>query len=484
MKFLANKAEHALEDDYRMALTTAHLEKDFNKVHAHTVQILYAERARVQRVEQLLLHIENENLQLQLNQAGLELIQAKKAESDTRIELDRAIRELDLLKDVARASSREIDNLRHELASLSAIAADTQELQAENVRLTKEVVSIRSEVEQLRSQNTSANAHLTEKQAITRQLNAIEVQLENEKRAHECALAKQIQQKEEVAALTSKLEVARQELELARRHGEDNTRHKDSTSPVSSKNRGTTKNVVALKDRHLESTPVQQQEDWGASTTIKVPTERAAESHSQKLTSRLHSGLTIATPGAVRSQAQQKPLSTLPGDKSSFSITPFLNRTTELDNSSTSSDDELNKAINAGKDKHDADTTTFSKQLKSPTVKQPNKPEKLAPGKAAVGGDTRNRYKQMKFDSPNGDGSDQASLSRAVGQKQAPSKKRKLGLQRDRSLFDEDGNDNTLEDVRKPGRQPVGAGQTGLAGNRVFSGPVGFSPLKRDRKRF
>jgi 21S rRNA (uridine2791-2'-O)-methyltransferase len=95
-----------------MALTTAHLEKEFYHVHAHTVQILDTERARVQRMEQLLLRIENDNLQLQLNQAGLDLIQAKEAESDIRLELDRAIREFDLLKDVAQASSREIDNLR------------------------------------------------------------------------------------------------------------------------------------------------------------------------------------------------------------------------------------------------------------------------------------------------------------------------------------------------------------------------------------
>ncbi|KAL5040898.1 hypothetical protein BDW71DRAFT_192863 [Aspergillus fruticulosus] len=484
MKLLANEPEHTLEDNHRMALTTAHLEKEFNHIHAHTVQILDAERARVQRMEQLLLRIENENLQLQLNQAGLELIQAKETEYDFRLKLDCAIRELDLLKDVAQASSREIDNLRHELFSLSVIASGTQKLQAEKVRLTKEVSSIRSEVEELRSQNTSANASLAEKQAIARQLNTIEMQLENEKRAHERALAKQSQQKEEIAELTSQLEVVRRELELARRHVQDNTRLKDSNSPVSGKNRGTKKDVVTLKDRHLENTPVQQQEDWGTTTTMKVPTERAAGSHPRKTTSRLHSELTIATPGAVCAQAQQKPFSTLPGDKSSFSITPFLNRSTELCGSSTSSDDELNEASNAGKDGHGADTTTFSKQLKSPVAKQPNKSAKQAPGKAVVNGDTLNRQKQPMVDSPEGDGSNQASLSWPVGTKQAPSKKRKLGLQRDRILFDEDEDDNTLQDVKKPGRKLVGTGPTGLAGNRVFTGPVGFSPLKRDRKRF
>ncbi|KAL6235414.1 hypothetical protein BDW75DRAFT_250934 [Aspergillus navahoensis] len=462
-----------------MALTTADLEKEFNHVHAHMVRILDAERARVQCMEQLLLRIENENLQLQVNQAGLELIQAKEAEYDTRLELNRAVRELDLLRDVAQASSHEIDNLRHELASLSAIASDTQKLQAEKARLAKEVLSIQSEVEELRSQNTSANASLAEKQAIARQLNTIEVQLENEKRAHERALAKQSQQKEEVAALTSQLERTRRELELVRRHGQDNTRQKDSTSPVSGKNRDINKKVVALKDDHLANTPVQQQEDWGTTTTTKVPTERAAGSHLQTLTSRLHSELSIATPGAVRAQVQQKPFSTLPGDKSSFSITPFLNRTTELDDSPTSSDDELNESSNVNKDGHGANTTTFSKQWKSPVAKQPNKPAKQAPVKAAVNGDTRGRQKQTIVDSSDGYGSNQASLSRPFGQKQAPLKKRKLGLQRDRSVFDEDEDDNTLQDVRKPGRKCVG--QTGLAGNRVFTGPMGIKQVLHKR---
>ncbi|KAL4737396.1 hypothetical protein BDV11DRAFT_191859 [Aspergillus similis] len=484
MKLLANDLEHTLEDDYRMALTTANFEKEFYHVHAHTVHILDTERARVQRIEQLLLRIEYENLQLQLNQAGLDLIQAKEAESDIRLELYCAVRELDLLQDVAQASSREIDNLRHELASLSAIASDTQKLQAEKVRLTKEVSSIRSQVDELRSQNTSANALLVEKQAITRQLNAIKIQLENEKRAHERALAKQAQQKEDIGALTTKLEVARQELELARRHGHYNTWQKDSTPPVSGENRGIDRNMAALKDRHLDDTPVQQQEDWGTTRTIKIPTERAAESYPRKPTSRLHSELTIATPGAVCAETQQKPFSTLPGDKSSFSITPFLNRTTELNDPSISSDDELNEASNAGKDGHGANTIAFSEQLKSPIAKQPSKLAKQVSGMAAEKGDTRNGQKQILLDSSDVDRINQSSLSRPVEQKQAPSKKRKLGLQRDRNLFDDGEDDNTLHGIRKPGRKLVGTGQMGLTGKRVFTGPMGFSPLKRDRKRF
>ncbi|RDW74747.1 uncharacterized protein DSM5745_07409 [Aspergillus mulundensis] len=490
MKLSANEPEHALEDDYRMALATAHFERDFDRVNRHTIQLLDAERGRTNCMERLLLRIENEHLQMQVNRTGLELIQAREIESNTRLDLEDAVRELDRLKDLAQASSREIDNLRHELASLNTVASDTQKLQAEKVRLIREISSIRSEVEELRSQNASANALLTEKQEMSRQLNALELQLENEKRAHERALAKESQQTDEVAALTAKLDEARRELGLARRYRQEGIQHKGSalmanSTPASGKRKGINPNLVTVKDRHLEDTQVQQQEGWSTITTTKVPIERPDGPHPRKATSRLHSDLTIATPGAVRAQPQQKPLTTLPGEKSSFSITPFLNRTTGgLEETSTSSDDELNEDSNAAKDRHRTNSTAFSRQLMPSAAKQPNDLAKRVPLKTAVDEDTRNRQKRKVLGSPEGDGGYQTSLSHPVGQKQILSKKRKLGLQRDRSLFDEDEDEITLQDTRKLGRKLLGAVQPSLTGNRAFTGPVGFSPLKRDRKRF
>lgn len=366
-------------------------------------------------------------------------------------------------------------------------------MQAEKVRLSKEVSNIQSELEKLRSHNTSANTLLAEKQAATRQLNALEIQLEDEKRAHERTLAKQLQQTKEISWIGSKLEEARQELELERRQNKDNANQKRHSTrspqaPLAGRNGGTNKGFGIAKDRDQEDTPVHQQAAARGSTTTKVPTERPSESGLQKLSSHLHPDLIIATPGAVRARDQQRKFSTLPGDKSSFSITPFLNRTTGFDESSTGSEDELNEANSfvpfdkpsdsSRHNQHIANAMTAPPKQKLADARQPHNPRKQAPTKATLEGDTRN---QMISDSPNG--GYQAPLSRPVGQKQAVSKKRKLGVQRDRSIFDEDEDDSTSE-TKKPGRKLVGTGYTGLAGNRVFAGPVGFSPLKRDKKRF
>ncbi|KAL2833220.1 hypothetical protein BDW59DRAFT_76884 [Aspergillus cavernicola] len=483
-----------------MALTTTRVEKEYDQVHARTVQLLDAERGRVQCMEQLLLRIEIESLQSRVNQAGQELIQAREAESEACLQLDGAIGELERLQVVAQASSREIEYLRRELASSNTVASDSQKLQSEKVRLSKEVSSIQSEVERLRSQNTSANVLLAEKQALTRQLDALELQLEDEKRAHERTSAKGSQQTEEVAALTSKLEEARWEIELARRQKQGNAQQKGRLlmahqSPLVGKDGGFNQNLRAAKGCRQEDTPdsQQEQESWG-STTTKVPTERPGGNRPPKPSGSLHSELTIATPGAVRAQNQRKRVSTMPGVKSSFSITPFLNRTTGLEESTMSSDDELSELRSVGDDSHlvhlsnsgghGNNTETHPKQLKPPATKQPHKPGKQSITKGTLDGDARNRQKQNMLNSPDEVGGYGVPLSLPAGQKQAQSKKRKLGLQRDRSLFDEDEGENALQDTKKPGRKPAGANHTSLAGNRAFNGPAGFSPLKRDRKRF
>jgi len=95
-----------------MALITAGFENEYNQVHAHTSQLLNAERDRAHCIEQLLLRIENESLQLQVHQTEKELIQARETESNTRLQLGSALRELDSLQDISQASLREIENLR------------------------------------------------------------------------------------------------------------------------------------------------------------------------------------------------------------------------------------------------------------------------------------------------------------------------------------------------------------------------------------
>ncbi|KAL3469466.1 hypothetical protein BJX99DRAFT_241245 [Aspergillus californicus] len=488
------------EDDYRMALTTAQFEKDYDKVYTRTVQLLDVERNRMRCMEQLLLRFENKNLQSQLDQTSQELLQARQAEIDARTQLDGAVREIQRIQGIAQTSSRELDDLRHELASLNVVASDSQKLQSEKVRLSREISSLESEVERLRSQHISATSLLAEKQNLTRQLNATEVRMEDEKRAHERTLAKGSQQTEEIVALTSKLEEARRDLELARCHAQDNAQLKSRASiahqlPVLGKCDGGNKKPAVSKIDHQQNTPgsQRQQRRW-TSTTTKVPIERPNGIGPKDPTNRIHSELTIATPGAVRAHDQQKHNVTMPGEKSSFSITPFLNRTTGLQDS-MSSDDELSELRSVGDDGHLPDLPNRAKygSITVPNTQQPpratkqqlDKPGNQGPSsKVTLKGDARDRQKQKMLNNPDETGGYHIPASRPTGQKQAHARKRKLGLQRDRSLFDAHEEDDILQDTKKLGRKLPGTGNTSIIGNRAFTGPAGFSPLKRDRKRF
>ncbi|KAL4800090.1 FtsJ-like methyltransferase-domain-containing protein [Aspergillus venezuelensis] len=448
-----------------MTLETLRFEKEYVQVQAHTAQLLETERDRVHRMEQLLLRIEIENLRLQMGHTSQELIQAKEREANTLFQLDDATREIGRLQAVTQASHREMENLRRELTSLNMIASDSQKLQAEKARLSKEVSSIQSEVEKLRSDGLSANSVLAEKQAIARQLKVLEVQLENEKRAHERSLAKQAQQAEDHATLASKLEKTKRELAEAQQYAKyemppGGRIRMSRPSPIQGK-RGAT-NLVAAEDSNQEGTHAQQQGVWN-STTTKVPVERPTGNHLPKLTNRPSSELTIATPGAVRAKGQPKKSSTLPGEKSAFSITPFLNRTTGLAESSASSDDELNEARTSDNDVRGGNLAMFAKQRDPTVAKQPNLAKK-GPIETDMNVNTKERPKQKVPESPNGT---EILLSRPIGQKQTLSKKRKLGLQRDRSLFDEDEDDGAMHETRKLGRKLVGTGSTSLAGKRA-----------------
>ncbi|KAL5332675.1 hypothetical protein BJX70DRAFT_107849 [Aspergillus crustosus] len=480
------------EDHYQMALTTARFEKEYDQIQVHTLELLHAERGRMHCLEQLLLCIENESLQLRVNQRSQELNRAREEESEARVQLDGVIRELKRSQGIARTSSRELENLRCELASSNVAAAEFQKLQANKVHLSKEISNLQAEVERLKSQNISIQDLLAEKHNLTQLLNTLEVESKSEKRTHERTLAKESQQAAEIAALTLSLEEVRQELEVARRSGQAKAWQADQVttaqpSPGGRITGGAHGTSAHTQDRHQDGTPIQRQQEAWNSTTSQVPAQRPT-GVLPNLPGRLPSELTIATPGAVRAHNQQKHYSTLPGDKSAFSITPFLDRTAELGGAS-SSDDELNDLNTVSDSVQSVDlskvtgrgtnTITLAKQLKQPGLKQLYKVENQIPVEVTLDGNIKDKQKLKKWDGPVEMGNYQTAQSRATVQTQTLSKKRKLGLKHDKGIFDEDKADNLSHDTRKPGRKPVGTGQ---ASSRIFNG--GFSPLKRDRKRF
>ncbi|KAL4889735.1 hypothetical protein BDV59DRAFT_195537 [Aspergillus ambiguus] len=496
-------------EDYHLALETALLEKEYEATLGHTAQILDAEKCRAKDVEQLLLQFENEALRWQLDRTDRELAKIIKTENTSRTMLDGALQELGELRNQYRISSQEMERLRNELATMNNTTAGAKELLAEINRLSKELADSRSEVERLATQTTSSSATIAEKHALERQLNTLEVQIEDEKRAHERTLAKFAKQAEERNALNSSLEEARRKLakEIEARNHQERVARQQSSEWASQRAELEAKLEMLSKKSHSQDhTPAVQNDSHRQHENITNEsgnTVRSRVTAIEQSTSRLDPELTIATPGAVRAQNKKTKVSALPGDKSAFSITPFLNRKKELRNSlgSDNDSDELhsstpivNTANVPGRAKKDGNQ---EQDREGSVLERPFAESKQRLGQTSTevkilkGG----QRKQSAIASVNDRSDGSSLLSAPIAQGQAKSRKRKLGTQRDRSIFDEEEEDDDFRSMKKQGRKLTGTGRsTGVqssalkAGHsslsRGFSGFPEFSPLKRDKKRF
>ncbi|KAJ5214795.1 hypothetical protein N7468_010474 [Penicillium chermesinum] len=499
-----------------MSIKTILLEKEYEKTIADSTRLLDAERDRARRMEYLLLQFESENLRLQLDEANARLQGSARTEAEMLLQLDHACQEISRLERGAAISSSEIGNLKAELSTLNESSTSHKKLMSENVRLSRDVANLTSELERLKSQSASQQAASVGRSEIERQLNALEVELENERHAHERTRAKGVQQAAGMNALMARIEElqgeivresrAKQQREIDER--QQFTAWENKRSALESKIETLKKQLRSTKDKLQETQhDLQQRRSFarvGADEepeprTRMVPLQRAGSSANYQ------EGVTIATPGAVRVQDKANRQSALPGDKSVFSITPFLNRTGAPRDSSTSSEaeeDEPRDKIPKPSGLPDKIRTLNGMGM---AVAGDGSPEPI-PGKrpfAAVSKSFSKIHEDQPLSIsrkasttiPRRDAGDPRDTLVDPGQARQP-RKRKLGAQRgDRALFDEDVEEGAFEG-KKPGRK------VGLGGSRpsafTTSQPPGapsgaerlprtlglgtFSPLKRDHK--
>lgn len=360
---------------------------------------------------------------------------------------------------------------------------------------------------------------------MERQLNFLEVQLENERHAHERTRAKGTQQTATITDLSSRNEELQSELtketrakqQLERERRQHNAEWDSQRTDFEGKIETLRKQLRSAKDKLQEAQlELQHKRNNVRSSEGDVTEPRSCVVPLQQPgpTADYHSSVTIATPGAVRVQEKAKRQSALPGDKSAFSITPFLNRTgapTDSPLSSEGEEDDMDVTMDESRLRsHKADAADGASGLVAVPKNAPG-PTRSAPAK---GGQAKSKVREERTEIPkpahqvrkssklvNDQTSPQPSdLSRDsfVEQAQAKPKRRKLGVQRDRNLFDEDEEEADQIESRKAGRKlGMGAGRNSVlatahpaasAGERLpralgFGTSIGFSPLKRDRKR-
>ncbi|KAJ5918675.1 hypothetical protein N7466_010667 [Penicillium verhagenii] len=500
--------------DCELCIKTLRLEQEYERALANSAHLLDGERDRVRRMEHLLLQFESESLRLQLDQANMQLRGFSHAESDTLLQLDEACQEIDRLNHEVQASSSKIERLKGDLLALNNTSISYNALLSEKSQLTRDLSNLKLELDRLKTQSSSHQASVGEKQELERQLNSLDAQLENEKLSHERTRAKNLQQVSEISTLVKKVEELQgeltRELRVKQQYERDN-RHQNmewdnQRGVLEGKVETLRKQLRSTKDKLLETQHDLQQKRTAVRNHDREssdPGSRAIPLQRPGPSADYQNGVTIATPGAVRVHEKIKKPSALPGEKSAFSITPFLNRTGAHRASPASSDldnEEVNQAMTdshsptRARITHDPRGIDTSLVDRSSSARRPENEERARskPRQGNLANESKRSFNRTDEKVPLKEADEYEDPSTDQGQTKL--KKRKLGGQRDRTLFEED--EEEIIERRKPGRKlGLGTGRTSvLATTQISAAPVGdkpsralgfggFSPLKRDRKR-
>jgi len=393
-------------------------------------------------------------------------------------------------------------------------------LLSEKLRLSRELSSLQPELERLKAQSASYQTLLSEKLALERQLNSLEVQLETERRAFERAQVRDSKQKEDVSIdaqlqdLRNKVaNEARERQRIERENHELKNEWESQRTALENKLEVLRKKLRSTKDRLKEAqNELNQRHCVVKNEGTSEFGQRVLGVPFQRTTGRFDPDMTIATPGAVQVAEKSKRPSALPGDKSAFSITPFLSRTSAAPDSPMSSSDDVD-GRRTTEASHGSDNATGIGD--SPDGKSINhQPRDSGTSVADITWDQKDQKQEAGMDQmsikekpakiselsdrgdPPLDHNNESLNEVSVLGRSKPRRRKLLGTQRDRTLFDDE--DDTHGGRRQGWKPTLGTGRNFVPDSsqlsatstafppgirRGFGSSMEFSPLKRDRKR-
>lgn len=298
------------------------------------------ERLRQLRVHTLLLEEDNDDLHTQLSEDEDRIGDLERFNEQLQEDLEVRGGKLESAQGDLRIKSREIESLKAELNSLHSVTMDSTKLLTEKLTLARELSALKPELDHLRSQAASHQSLLAEKISSQRQLSTLQVELETEKRATQRALAKEGKLHAEEAKIESRFEDLQAELSKERRERQKIERESQKDS-VESGNR-----IAALESRldafrnKLKSTKEQLKDAQTSLQTAQASNHGKPSRASVSMTSttslagnprkraaaQIDDGTILGTPGDLPARGKSKRGSTLIGEKSTFSVTPFLSR--------------------------------------------------------------------------------------------------------------------------------------------------------------
>lgn len=409
--------------------------------------------------------------------------------------------------------------------------------------MTRELDKLRQEAAHLRSQLQNHQALVAEKQNLQRQLDSLEVELENEKRSKQRAQDKET--KSAVDELKLKVEEAEKRLNAEKREREKLVKqHEKTLSEVCGQNGRLEERISTLKEKikglNVELKEAKQNVDQHLPASIQAqspeakPRRRAATSRQEAAKKKdeepSQQEASIFTPEqdghAERRLAKKRGILNAPlGEKSNFSITPFLNRNKSLSEDLDSAqpveavsapsepdvDDDSEPEMEAHErparpstnTKENATTSTAAAPgITQPVSKKPRGRPKAKPlgetspaKKNSTAPTVAKRRRQPAADqgvgqentSPDAKGKTAQNIALSVSEASTKEpdgkkKRRKILGATNPSIFDEEDGEATTNIANLHMGPPGKRKRPNLGGPANAFAAASFSPLKRDRR--
>ncbi|PNP74885.1 hypothetical protein FNYG_11801 [Fusarium nygamai] len=310
------------------------------------------EEARLLKLRLLTLRDENSSLKDRLVQRDALVKQITKKGKDVHAELAEAKEKLKAQEMQLRKQGNELEDLKTEISSLNDFRQDSNKVLQEKLALSHKLDQIQPELEHLKTQLENHRAVVAQKQDLERQLSSIEVELENEKRSK-----KRMQSKNhDNDQLKEQLDEAKRELEKLKKENSRELREvrgecdmlegrvEDTRSKLK-KTQGDLKDAraeLASCRAELEEARKALATNKSSKKSVTMKERPIGKKRAQDLSME---DISIGTPGpdeaTLRRPSKKRGAErALVGEKSTFSITPFLNRTKNL---SENMSDELSE---------------------------------------------------------------------------------------------------------------------------------------------
>ncbi|PGH11231.1 hypothetical protein AJ80_07236 [Polytolypa hystricis UAMH7299] len=410
-----------------------------------TQNLIANEQIRGLRIRILLAEHDNSTLRSHIEGANVHLDQLERLVLATESQLLQSQNDSSITGIELRSATRELHDLQSRVTSFQLASADSNKLLAEKLQLTREISTLKAEMKQLASREPSYQSIISEKLGLERQLSSLEVELQSEKRASERARLKSTQQSEETATFSVQLDKMKKELSKERKERETAEEKAKTEAKEWERLRNDLEQQLRTIGTHPQTMvssvekPTRRSDRQGTGPQGLARGEKEPHESRKRDISAFKSDMIIATPGAIN-LAKSKKLSTVPGIKSNFSTTPFLNRNSAAaltsDDTSSAGEEEclppargrVNPTLSGASPYHDRRALTRRSYDNPPEPADVSPTWKPTPQFDSRDGDTRKDQPTMR---PN------LNIEPERGPTQRRAKRRQilLGRQPERSLF-------------------------------------------------